>query len=343
MHLPKSKIEEMISNGDKQPIIDAIAKRMQKQLRAKDLHFVPIWYKDKIDASSGKVRHIGIQHISQQFYDYVAVYAMRDLFRRIGEHQYASIPGRGPNKGVKRVAKWLKERDICIVAQLDVRKCFPSIPQDKLLALIDKYVANDDLKWLVRKLVKTSDIGLLIGSYLSQYLCNWYLSFLYHEITEKMYSVRRGKRIPWVRHALLYMDDILLLGTNVSAMHKAVKRIIVYAKDILGLTIKGKWSVRNLKSGDFIDTMGFRAYKDHVGVRRRVFLRARRAYKRVIGVKRMSLRHAQQCVSYFSQIIHANLLRFCRKYRVFESLRNAKRRIGYESIVRCCAACCASY
>ena len=37
---------------------------MQKQLAKKELHFVPIWYKEKIDASNQKLRRIGIQHVS---------------------------------------------------------------------------------------------------------------------------------------------------------------------------------------------------------------------------------------------------------------------------------------
>ena len=168
------------------------------------------------------------------------------------------------------------------------------------------------------------------------------MSFLYHKIKENMFNVRRGKRIPWVKHTLFYMDDILLVGTNVSAVHKAVKAIIKIARDEMGLTIKPTWSVRKLLPGDFVDIMGFRVYCDHTTVRKRVFLRARRAYKRVIGAKRMTLQQAQKCISYYSQLKSADLLRFCRKLKVFKSLRIAKRRVSHESIVRHCAAVCAS-
>ena len=58
--------------------------------------------------------------------------------------------------------------------------------------------------------------GLSIGSYLSQYLCNLYMSILYHEIKENMCRTRKGKRgnkrVNLVRHCLIYMDDILLIG-----------------------------------------------------------------------------------------------------------------------------------
>ena len=134
--------------------------------------------------------------------------------KRIGEYQCASISGRGPYYGLKHVRKWLRAHDAKYVAQLDVQKCFPSIPQDKLLAFVDKYVANADIRWLVRELVSTFDVGLSIGSYLSQYLCNLYMSQLYHEISERMCYTRRGKPIRLVKHVLFYMDDILLIGCN---------------------------------------------------------------------------------------------------------------------------------
>lgn len=63
------------------------------------MSFPQIWYREKIDGSSGKVRRIGIQNIKQQLYDYIAVEALKPVLKRIGEYQYASIKGRGTTKG----------------------------------------------------------------------------------------------------------------------------------------------------------------------------------------------------------------------------------------------------
>ena len=43
---------------------------------------------------------------------------------------------------------------------------------------------------------------------------NYYLSYAYHYVTEMLYTERRGKRQNLVHHALFYMDDIILLGSN---------------------------------------------------------------------------------------------------------------------------------
>ena len=169
----------MIDSGQKAELVHIAAPLLQGELSNRELVISPIWYTDKIDASSGKMRRIGIQDIKQQFYDYIAVNAMQDFLRRIGEFQCASIPGRGPIWGMKHLYNWVRGQEGLYVAQLDVRKCFPSIPHDKLFSMLDRYVANDDLIWLIKTLVSTFEHGLSIGSYLSQYLCNLYMSFLY--------------------------------------------------------------------------------------------------------------------------------------------------------------------
>lgn len=333
---PKYEIKYAIRNDEKQALVIVAAHYMQKQLKEKKLDFVPIWYKEKIDSSNCKLRRIGIQNITQQLFDYVAVYAMKDFLGRIGEYQCASIPGRGQIYGVTHVYKWMREKDTKYVAQLDVQKCFPSIPQDKLLAFIDKYVANDDVKWLVRELVGTFDEGLSIGSYLSQYLCNVYMSQLYHKIEENMYYKRRGKRVNYVSHVLFYMDDISLYGSNAKMMHKAIKEIVEYTKNEMGLTIKVNWNVRKLGKHDFVDTMGFRVYRDHITIRRRVFKRVRRVFNSVLKNKDKSptLVQARKCISYYGLLKNTNSEKFMKKYKVYRTIKLAKEVVANDSKLR---------
>ena len=334
LHADRRRIHWMIRNGGRPELAHAAALNMQRELQAHQLTLVPIWYKEKVDSSNHKLRRIGIQHVSQQLYDYVAVYGMMDLLRRIGEHQYASIPGRGPQKGMLKLKRWLKEKDVKYVAQLDVKKCFPSIPVPKVLAMVDKYVANQDVRWLVHQLLGTFDGGLAIGSYLSQYLCNLYMSQLYHEIQERMYYERRGKRIKLTKHALFYMDDILLCGSNSKALHEAVKAINRYTSNEMGLTIKGCWRVWQLAGDEFVDTMGYRVYKDRVTIRPRVFLRVRRAYKKGLRRKPLTEKEAKKCVSYFGSVKGTNSLKFAKKYKIFRTFRKSKGVVRRESVLR---------
>ena len=177
------------------PITEIIISDLQEGLREGNIAFPPIWYREKIDGSSGKVRRIGIQNIKHQLYDYIAVEALSPIFRRIGEFQYASIKGRGTTKGKEKISRWLKNGKVRYFAKLDVRKCFESIDIGILMEFLEKHIKNDPLLGLTKKLLRSFEKGLSIGSYLSQYLCNLYMSILYHYIMEKLYKTRRGKRI----------------------------------------------------------------------------------------------------------------------------------------------------
>ena len=214
------------------PIVEIIISDLQKEIANESLSFPPIWYRDKIDGSSGKIRRIGIQNIKQQLYDYIAVEGMKPLLKRIGEYQYASIPKRGTTKGKQVISRWIKNRNMRYFAKLDVKKCFESIDHDLLMTFLKKYIKNKKLVWLIRTLINSFEKGLSIGSYLSQYLCNLYMSVLYHYIMERLYKTRRDKRINLIRHCLIYMDDILLIGSRKRDMEMAAKKIIQKADEM---------------------------------------------------------------------------------------------------------------
>ena len=79
--LPTDTIKGMFNefglNGMK-PMFETVVDGVREEIIQGNIHFQPIWYREKIDASSQKVRRIGIQNIKQQIYDYIAVEAMKD-------------------------------------------------------------------------------------------------------------------------------------------------------------------------------------------------------------------------------------------------------------------------
>ena len=329
--------------------VDAIVATMQEEIRARNLQLKPMWYSIKEDSSSGKIRQIGIQDIKQQLYDYVAVYALRPAFARIGEYQCAAIPGRGQIYGLKAIQKWLRNPGIKYACKLDIRRCYESIDRGLLMDFLHRHIKNDPLLWLVHTLIATFDRGLSIGSYLSQYLCNLYLSDLYHEIAENMYKLRgrkRGcKRVNLVHHVLFYMDDILLLGTSAKDMNAAAKRVIAKAA-AMGLEVKPDWRTFRIadekgSSGGFIDMMGFRFYRKYTTIRSRVFLRLRRAFLRARRRRTICLRTAQRCIAYFGFVLHTSSFTIAHKYKMYKIIRIAKEVISRESKIPRAAAACA--
>lgn len=320
------------------PFVEILITVVHSELISKSISFPAIWYKDKSDPSSHKVRHIGIQHVKQQIYDYIAIEGLKPLFCRIGVHQYASIRARGCLKGSRMIQKWMRNKSLKYFAKLDIKKCYPSIPQNKLIEFLDKHIKNDMLMWLIKELVSSFEQGLSIGSFLSQYLCNLYLSQIYHFIGH-LHKVRKHKdgtrsSIRLVYHRLFYMDDILMIGTSAKDVHKAVKEVIKYCKT-LGLKVKESWFVKQMPfdnkkyDGAFIDMMGFRIYRTHITIRRRVFKRIRRIairlWKRIKTHQKVLESHARKMISYWGLLKNSNSVKVIQKYHVKDIMKICKK------------------
>lgn len=300
------------------------------KLRVVRLKYVP-------DGSSGKVRAVAMIPVWQLMLDHIACAALSDVLRRIGSNQYSGMPGRGAVAAVQKISRWLRDSSIKYAAQLDVAKCYQSIDRGRLMEWLSRRVKNAPLLRLVADLIATSPTpGLGIGSYLSQSLAMLYLSEIYHDVTENAARVRHcrngeRKRVRLVRRVIFYMDDIFLFGTSAKDMHRACRRIVNIAAG-LGLTIKPTWRVLRIKeadgSGQILDAMGFKISRQVVTVRRRVFLRARRAairaWQRLRHAERLSLMQARHIISYGGYFTHSNSGHFSRKYHFPAVVKAAK-------------------
>lgn len=309
------------------PFVELIIDEIQQELLTNKISFPKIWYTMKVDSSSHKLRRIGIQNIKQQMYDYIVVEALEPVLKRIGEYQCASIKGRGTLKGKKAIERWISNRKMRYFVKMDVRKCFESIRYDKLLEFLDSRIKNDNLMDLLKILIGSFEQGLSIGSYLSQYLCNLYMSILYHYIMEGMYKTRRGKRANMVKHCLIYMDDILLIGSRKRDLEKAVKLVIQKVQK-MGLEIKPNYQVKEI-DGNAVDMMGYKIYRTHTEIRGRIFLRVRRTFQQ--ARRKLTYRTAKKCISYYGYLKHTNSKRIIRKWKVRQTIKRCKEMMRNES------------
>lgn len=309
------------------PIAEIVISDLQEELRLGNISFPPIWYREKIDGSSGKVRRIGIQNIKHQLYDYIAVEALSPIFRRVGEFQYASIKGRGTTKGKEKISRWLKNGKVRYFVKLDVRKCFESVDIKILMEFIRKHVKNEPVLKLTETLLESFEKGLSIGSYLSQYLCNLFMSILYHYIKEDLFKTRRGKRKNLVKNCLIYMDDIYVDSGSKKDLEKSIKMIIQKAAEI-NLEIKQNFIIKRTDE-NFVDMLGFKIYRTHTEIRRRIFLRIRKNFRK--ARKDINIRIAKKCLSYFGYLKHTNSQKIQRKLKVKETLKFCKGVVKNES------------
>lgn len=332
-------------------LMDKAAERMEWEIKNRKITFPEICYSVRYDGNSGKLREIGVESTKQQIYDYVAVNALMELFeRKIGKYQCASVPGRGQVYGKKAIEKWIRKYPdkTRVGAKADVRHCYPSINTKKLMKLMRKQVKNEDLLYLVETLINSYKQGLSIGSYLSQWLCNYYLSFAYRYAEQKLFKTRKTKdgqvkRIRLIYKQLFYMDDILLVGSRKADVKKAMQMLVRFFKEELGLEIKANWKLFQIDyigkdgkhHGDCIDMMGYKICRDYTEVRRNIFLRARRAFSRAWRQlrrrKQMVLELAYRCISYYGWFKNSDSTNFKKKYGIEQLMKYAKRRVSVES------------
>ena len=258
-----------------------IALDISLRIRQRELRLEPIQYSTRTDGLSKKTRVIGVESVMQQIMEHVAVGCMKELWTAKYEyHQYASIKGRGQLKGVKAIQKWTKKGKTKHFVKLDVRKCFQSLKREMAIRWLRRDIGkNALLLWFVDALLQMHGDGLVIGSLLSQFLCNYFMSYAYRYVMG-LHKVRRGKAVQLCSCALFYMDDILLCSVDRRNLLMATRKLIRYLRESFGLEIKPGWNIR--KHTDCgIDMMGYViTAKGKLRVRPRVFLRARRAFMR---------------------------------------------------------------
>lgn len=188
----------------------------------------------------------------------------------------ASVPQRGLHYASNLLDKYLntdpENTQYCL--KFDIRKFYPSIDREILKKLLRKKFKDEDLLIEVDKIIDSMsksnidklDIppeekywytrpgkGIPIGSYLSQYLANYYLAYFDHWLKEELHC----------KYVIRYMDDIIILDSSKDFLQKAFAEIVKYLRDELALEIKPNWQIFNVdeRGIDFVGYRHFRGYK----------------------------------------------------------------------------------
>lgn len=279
--------------------------------------FVPTPYRmfEVVDGISGKVRIVSCPaFFPDQCLHWLVILASQEIFMH-GMYEYVcgSIPQRGIHYGRKAVKKWIEtdRRNTKYCAKLDITKFYPSVNHDALKAALRRKIKDRKLLWLFDKIIDSTETGLPIGNYTSQWLANFLLQDLDHKIKEEYGIV----------HYIRYMDDMVLFGANKKKLHAAVRAIAAELAP-LGLHLKANWQIfrvdyidRNGKRrGRDIDFMGFRFFRDKIIMRKKISLRARRLAVRIGKKAKVSYHQAAAMISYFGWFKYTQSANFRRKY-----------------------------
>lgn len=332
-------------------VIHNIAEECARRITDRNLNLRPVEIRIKSDKSTGKVRQIGKESAMQQCFDYIAFYAAKEIFnRRIVPEQASSIPGRGQIYGKDIIRGWIiKDVDSLRYAKLhgkrytrkckyhvksDVIKCYPSAKLDKFMVLFEKDCGNEDLVWLWYTLLKSHQVdgytGFMIGSLVSQWACQYMISFAYRHIKNLHYE-RRGKKTKCVEHMLIFMDDMEMTGSNRKLLKSAIQELKGYMESELGFKLKDNWQIHDIDK-DPIDMMGYIFYPDgHVEIRGRDFIKARRLALRYKAQGNfLSIRQCKRILSYKGFFKHSDSRYVSKKYDLDKIFEYAAQKLSIE-------------
>lgn len=332
--------------------LEAIARECVNRIINRDLKLKPIHIRIKEDKSTGKIRDIGKESAMQQVFDYIAFYSAKEIFdRRIVPEQASSIKKRGQIYGSRIIKDWMEKDIACrkfadkhpdmqyvckcqYHVKSDVTKCYPSAKLDVFMKFFSKECANEDIVWLWYTLLKSHQVdgyhGFMIGSLVSQWAVQYLMTFGYRYIKGLHYE-RRGKSYKCVDHMLIFMDDMLMTGSNRKQLKSAVRKLKAYLQNDLGFVIKDNWQIHSIDE-DPIDMMGYVVFANgHVEIRGRDFIRARRMALRYRSQGNfLTMRQCERILSYKGFFKYSNSKSVRKKYKFDEIFEYAAEKISVE-------------
>ncbi len=181
----------------------------------------------------------------------------------------------------------------CWVLKCDIRKFFASIDQEILMSIFKKYITNQDILWLLLRVIESFEStapgkGLPLGNLTSQLLVNIYMNefdqFVKHTLKAKYY--------------IRYADDFVFFSEDKSLLETLLPRIEEFLGEMLKLELHpNKVSLRAFASG--VDFLGWVHFPDH-----RVLRTATK--KRMLRGIRAKKGKAETINSYLGLLSHGN-------------------------------------
>ncbi len=163
----------------------------------------------------------------------------------------------------------------CLVLKCDIKKFFASIDHAILKKILERHIADIDIRWLINQVVSSfhttaSGVGLPLGNLTSQLLVNVYM----HEFD--MYLKQELR----VKYYVRYADDFAILSNNRKYLEDILPKLRIFLTEKLRLTLHNhKVYIKTYDSG--VDFLGWVHFPHHRQIRtttKRKIIRMMRGY-----------------------------------------------------------------
>lgn len=182
------------------------------------------------------------------------------LTRQFVYHTCSSIPGRGQRRAIDLMASYLRdEKGTVYCLKIDIRHFYPSIDRTILKEKLRTIFKDPKLLQLLDLIIDSppGDTGVPIGSYISQYLANFYLSKLDHQLKEVYH-------LPYV---VRYADDIVILHRSKARLHFILNDLKFILDKYYHLEIKSNYQIFEVESRG-VDFCGYVFYHNKILLRK---------------------------------------------------------------------------
>lgn len=188
---------------------------------------------------------------------------------------YSCRIGKGTHKAMDRFRSFARKVSknntrTCSVLKCDIRKFFASIDHAVLMEIIRKHISDEDVVWLVGKVIESFSSshnvpifsrtlecpkyskGLPLGNLTSQLLVNVYMNefdqFVKRELKEKYY--------------IRYADDFVFLSQDKNGLAEVLQKVSLFFEEKLKLSLHpDKIFIKTFSSG--VDFLGWVHFPDH--------------------------------------------------------------------------------
>lgn len=221
------------------------------------------------------------------------------------KNTYACIKGRGIHQLEKDLQRDLLLYSPKYCLKLDIRKFYPSINQNILKVLIRKKIKDKVLLKILDEIISSTETGVPIGNYLSQFFANLYLAYFDHW----------AKEVLKCKFYYRYADDITILGNDKEELWTIFNKIKLYMSENLDLVIKDNYQIFPIDNRG-IDFVGYKFYTNHVLLRKSIKRKVEKLENKYIShkiPKSLFLIHMQ---SYFGW------LKFCNSKNLLHDLQS---------------------
>lgn len=206
---------------------------------------------------------------------------------------YACIKDRGMHGAAKKLDHVMKtdHENTKYCLKIDIKKYFPSINQDTAIKLIEKKIKCKKTISLLNEILHSTEKGLPIGNYISQYVSNVYLAYFDHWVKETLK----------VKYYFRYCDDMVFLSNTKENLWVIFGKISEYLKDNLSLVIKDNYQVfpTNKRGIDFV---GYVFHPEKTALRKSIKKNMMRKHLTLARIDKKGIEYKKQIAPYIGWV-----------------------------------------